>query len=112
MQLEDLDRHDWPILTSRVMRDSESRPNNHISIFDILMSLSRIGNTSNLILGLESVASSSVELLVLVFGDPDVMLSELRTAGLDAFGLCEEGLGGDGHEFVSDGFLADGVDDA
>ena len=87
-----LHRHDRPVLNSRVVCQAEDRPDYHILILHVITSRHGIRDSADFFAALQSVASCGVELVVLVFSHPDVVVSELSALRLDGFRVSEEQL--------------------
>lgn len=105
----DLHRHHWPVLHSRVVRQSKHTPHHDVLIPHIVLSCHRIRYTADFLPGLHRVASCGVELVVAVLGHPDVVVRESRALRLDRSWVCEEELGCWGCEFEADRLARDGV---
>ncbi|KAI6749792.1 hypothetical protein HG531_007057 [Fusarium graminearum] len=109
MQLKHLDRHDRPILASRVMRKSKDTPQDKILIQHIIAPISCVGYTPDFKLGLQSVPATRVKFVVLVLCNPHVALCEECAFGLHAVGVGKQELSGWWCDFVADRLSRYGV---
>lgn len=91
------------------MREPKDTPQHNILVQHIVTPRRRVAHTTNLDLALQRVAASGVELVVLVFRHPEVVLCEERALGLRAVGVGEEELCWRRGELVADGFAGDRV---
>lgn len=82
--------HDWPVFHSRIVGQSETTPDNHIILKYIILSSSHIGNTTGLFCTGKREMPCCVQLILLILGDPEVVVGEKTAPGLDAGGICKD----------------------
>lgn len=109
VDLEDIDRHDGPILHTRVVREAKHAPHDDVLVLDVLLALDGIADAIHLLGALQREAAAGVQLVVLVLGHPHVVLRELSALALHTLRVGEQQLGGGRRELVADGLAADAV---
>lgn len=72
------------------MGQAKATPQDDILVQHIVVSRSSICNTTNLILAQQSIPTTSIQLVVLVLSNPEMMLGEQSTSSLSASRVCEQ----------------------
>lgn len=111
MHLMDLTRHNGPILNARVVSQTKDTPHHHICISGLVAAGYCISNAIHFFARLHGKPSSSVEFVVSVFGDPEVVLGELGALGLNAVWICKQQLCSRRYQLVPYAISRDGVFD-
>lgn len=109
MELMDLHWHDWPVLHSRIMRESKHIPDNNVFVLDVVVPRNGISNAVDFFLALVCELAAGPELAVFVLSYPHVMLRELCALGDYRVRVCQQWLSCRWYKFVADGLLGNGV---
>ncbi|KAH3664145.1 hypothetical protein OGAPHI_004859 [Ogataea philodendri] len=102
-------RHNWEVLHSRNVCESKSGPNNRVVVSNVFSALSPDSQTS-VCLRLVGEFTSSVKFIVLVFGNPQLLGSELGSLIIVRLFSSEKHLSSRHHDLVSNWLLGDRVD--
>lgn len=101
--------HDGPVLHSGVVGKAENGPNDNVLVEHILVTSGRVSDATDFSTALQSIATSGIQLVILVLGDPKMVVSEQSTLGLNAVGVGKQKLRGRDADLVSNRFSADRV---
>lgn len=109
MNLVNLNRHDREILRTGIVGETHGRPQNQVLVTDIVLTVGP-GSETAVKLRLVGKLTGSVQLVVLVLGDPVGVGGEAGTLGVERVVVGNEHLCGGHGDLVSNGLLGDGVD--
>lgn len=87
-----LNRHHRPVLHSRIVRQAKDGPDNHICVFDIILSGDGVCYATCLDLRLVGELAASPQFAIYVLCDPDVVLGECGALCSGGFLVCKEEL--------------------
>lgn len=105
---DNLARHDGEVLDTHNVLQAELHPDDNIVVDDVFLAISP-GTDTGTATGLIGVFAASEELVAVVFGDVDVVVSELGTLVVEGARVGDHLLEGGGVDLVGDWLSVDGV---